>query len=170
MSVFLLFFLHALRSGCVRACPWAGQATAVQCPARWSNRLAPSMLRCRPSNLWCGTCAVPSSFHSSSEPTPAETGICATTPRGCVMCRERQASVRVFGVSCSCTAAGSYSALVERSQSQASASKQTATPSKPKSPPIRTSLASRFQRLKISVQSWSPPPTRGSCWARASFM
>ena len=94
MSVFLLFFLHALRSGCVRACPWAGQATAVQCPARWSNRLAPSMLRCRPSNLWCGTCAVPSSFHSSSEPTPAETGICATTPRGCVMCRERQASVR----------------------------------------------------------------------------
>ena len=82
MSVFLLFFLHALRSGCVRACPWAGQATAVQSQARWSNRLAPSMLRCRLSNLWCGTCAVPSSFHSSSEPTPAETGICATTPCG----------------------------------------------------------------------------------------
>jgi hypothetical protein len=35
--------------------------------------------------------------------------------------------------------------------------------------PMRTSAWSTPQRLKISVQSWSPPPTSGSTWARATY-
>lgn len=77
---------HLRRCDCGHACRLEGPTTACPCPARWSSRPGPSMLRCMPSSLWCGNACAPSSIHSSGEPAALQRWSGATTPHGLKNC------------------------------------------------------------------------------------